>query len=184
VTLAATAPAAAAPVGAGACTDIELAFAVHGPRLCSILLGMTRDPQVAEDLAQEAFLRLLVEMRAGRTPDNVGGWLYRTASNLVVSRARRSGVARRFAPMLLEREDRPSPEAEAIRDERACQLHAALGACTPAERAALVWAAEGLTGGEIADRLGKSQVAVRTMLCRARGRLRVRLAMDGLTTAA
>lgn len=163
---------------------VELAFAAHAPRLRSILLGITRDPQVAEDLAQEAFVRLFVETRAGRAPDNTGGWLYRTASNLAVSRARRSIVARRFAPMLVEREPRPSPEVEAIRDERASQLHAALRELSPAERSALVWAAEGLSGGEIADRLGKSQVAVRTMICRARGRLRIRLAADGLTTAA
>ena len=168
---------------ANARAAVELAFAVHGPRLRSILLGITRDPHVAEDLAQEAFVRLFVETRAGRAPDNTGGWLYRTASNLAVSRARRSSVARRFAPLLVEREPRPSPEVEAIRDEQASQLHAALCELSPAERSALVWAAEGLSGGEIADRLGKSQVAVRTMICRARGRLRVRLAADGLTAA-
>jgi len=173
-----------AAADAAARAAVELAFDAHAPRLRSILLGITRDPQVAEDLAQEAFVRLFVETRAGRAPENAGGWLYRTASNLAVSRARRSSVARRFAPMLVDREPRPSPEAEAIRDERTAQLRAALHELSPAERSALVWAAEGLSGGEIADRLGKSQVAVRTMLCRARGRLRIRLAAEGLTTAA
>lgn len=168
---------------AAARAAVELAFEAHAPRIRSILLGITRDPQAAEDLTQEAFMRLFVETRAGRAPDNTGGWLYRTATNLAVSQARRSSVARRFAPMLVDRESRPSPELDAIREERDARLRAALGGLSPAERSAVVWAAEGLSGSEIADRLGKSQVAVRTMICRARGRLRVSLIADGLTAA-
>jgi RNA polymerase sigma-70 factor, ECF subfamily len=173
-----------ADADAAARAAVELAYTAHAARLMSMLLGITRNPQVAEDLAQEAFVRLLVETRAGRAPDNTGGWLYRTSSNLAVSWARRSRVARRFAPLLVEREPRPSPEHEAIRDEQTSQLRAALRELSPAERSALLWAAEGLSGGEIADRLGKSPVAVRSMLCRARGQLRIRLMADGLRTAA
>ena len=46
-------------------------------------------PGVAEDLLQEAFLRLTREVRADRTPDNVRAWLYRVGANLAVSRGRR-----------------------------------------------------------------------------------------------
>src|SRR3954453_11293301 len=39
---------------------------IHG-----FLRAATRDPDIAEDLTQETFIRLLKEIQAGRTPDNI-----------------------------------------------------------------------------------------------------------------
>jgi RNA polymerase sigma factor (sigma-70 family) len=163
---------------------VELAFADYAPRIRAFMLGSTRDPQVAEDLTQEAFLRLLAEARAGRAPDNVGGWLYRTASNLAVSRARHQAVARKAEPRLVDRATVPGPEILAIEGERSGEVRRALATLGEAERTAVVLAAQGVGMAEIADRLGKSPVAVRTMICRARGRMRLRLLESGLTSAA
>jgi hypothetical protein len=77
------------------------AYETHSSAIYGMALGSTRDPELAADVTQEAFLHLLTEAQRGRAPDNVGGWLYRAASNLIVSRARRAAVARRFAPRLL-----------------------------------------------------------------------------------
>jgi DNA-directed RNA polymerase specialized sigma24 family protein len=47
------------------------------------------------------------------------------------------------------------------------------------DRAVVVLAARGYPPGEIAGMLGLSSAATRTRLCRARGRLRERLVLDG-----
>jgi RNA polymerase sigma factor (sigma-70 family) len=156
---------------------IATAFRDHSAAIQGMTLRSTRDPEVAADVTQEAFLRLLVEAQAGRIPDNIGGWLYRTSANLVVSRARRAAVARRLAPRLV-RDDGPSqPDAIVIRQEEDRELQAVLATLPVTDRTALVMAAHGASGEEIARHLGRTPNATRTLMCRARGRLRSGAAM-------
>lgn len=151
---------------------IEAAFDEHEARVHGMVLALTRDPEVAADMTQEAFLRLVTEAHAGRYPDNPGGWLYRTASNLAVSRARRVAVARRLAPRLLRRDEPPSPEGIALERERSQVMRDALARLPLAQRTALIMAAQGVTGEEIAAHLDKSHGATRNMMLRARRQLR------------
>jgi len=151
---------------------IEAAYDEHEARIHGMVLGATRDPELAADVTQEAFLRLLAEARAGRFPDAPGAWLYRTAMNLVVNRARRAAVARRFAPRLMQRDDTPDPESMALEHERSRSMHEVLAGLPVADRMALLMAAQGLSGEDIAAHLGKSHGATRTLLCRGRERLR------------
>jgi len=152
--------------------SIATAYDAHSASIYGLALRATRDPEVAADITQEAFLRLLTEGRRGRVPDNVGGWLYRTSSNLIVSRARRASVARRFAPRLLPREEPDGPDVIAVGYEQQRELEAALATLSVADRVALAMAAQGATGEEIAGHLGRSHAATRTHLTRARARLR------------
>jgi RNA polymerase sigma-70 factor (ECF subfamily) len=159
--------------GSSAVADfIAAAYDEHEARIHGMLLGATRDPELAADITQEAFLRLLAEARAGRLPAAPGAWLYRTASNLVISRARRESVARRFAPRLLRRDDTAGPESMAVEHERSRSMSDILARLPIADRTALIMAAQGLSGEDIAAALGKSHGATRTLLFRARERLR------------
>jgi RNA polymerase sigma-70 factor (ECF subfamily) len=153
--------------------EIAAAFRDHSPAIYGTALRSTRDPEFAADVTQEAFLRLVVEARAGRFPDNVGGWLYRASANLIVSRARHAAVARRLAPRLVEFDGPAEPDTVALLQEQQSELMVALAALSPVERVALLMAAQGATGQEIARRLGRSHAATRTLLSRARGRLRI-----------
>ena len=159
---------------------IETAYEVHGPGLRRRVLALTRDVDVAQDIAQEAFVRLAVEVRAGRVPDNVGGWLHRVAVNLVASRGRHASVVDRRLAELPRPDHEPSPETASIEAEEAVALRQALGTLKPTDRAAIVMAAQGFRGPEIADRLGRSQGATRTLLCRARSRMRGELEAAGV----
>lgn len=154
---------------------IGTAFDRHEAEIHGLMLAITRDPDAAADLTQEAFVRLIEELRRGRQPDNIGGWLYRTASNLAISRARRAQVARRFAPRLVRHDEPDGPEILLLEHERSRLLRAALDRLPPTDRVALILAAQGLSGEEIAAYLGKRHGAVRTLLLRARGRLRTAL---------
>ncbi len=133
---------------------------------------MTRDREAAEDLLQETFIRLITETRAGRQPVQVRAWLYRVAANAAISRGRHGSVWNRLVPRLLDRREPASPEGEALRLERDTELHAALAGLTADARAALLLAAQGFTGHEIAESIGRSDSATRTLLCRSRVQLR------------
>jgi RNA polymerase sigma factor (sigma-70 family) len=130
---------------------------------------------------QETFLRLAREVRSGRTPEQLRAWLYRVAANLLTSRFRRRSVARRW----LERfgageggDDRvPAPEASYLENERYREMERALQLISTEARTALLLAAQGFSGREIAVQLGKSEVATRALMCRAR--LRVRGELEG-----
>jgi len=151
---------------------VTAAFQTHASAIYGLALRSTRDPDLAADITQDAFLRLLTEGQRGRLPDNVGGWLYRTSSNLIISRARRATVARRFMPRLLSHDEPDGPEAIAIGNEGHRELDAALATLSVADRMALVMSAQGASGEEIAGHLGRSHAATRTHLTRARTRLR------------
>ncbi|HET7727080.1 MAG TPA: sigma-70 family RNA polymerase sigma factor [Candidatus Limnocylindrales bacterium] len=157
------------------------AYRVHSAALERYLTTLTRDAEVAEDLAQESFLRLSREVRAGRVPENIPAWLHRVAWNLATSRGRRIQVARRFASASDDPVIERSPEDLVIETERRAALDEALAALPDVDRTAVVLAAHGFQGPEIARRIGRTQLATRTLLCRARGRLRASLlAVDGV----
>jgi RNA polymerase sigma factor (sigma-70 family) len=151
----------------------------HAPGLTRWITGMTRDPEAAADLVQEAFLRLAREQAAGRIPDDPAAWVAQVARHLAVSRARRASTATRYASRLVDRSEGDDPAATFLAAERAAAVHRALDVLRPVERTAIVLAAEGVGGPEIADRIGRSQLATRALLCRARRRMRpVLLAAD------
>lgn len=160
---------------------IEAAWAEHGSGLAAYLTSLTRDPSAAEDIAQESFLRLTREVAADRTPDNIGGWLHRVATNIAMSRARHNQVVDRFAPALFDRRVGESPEDEVMRRERDRLLREALEGLSAIDRRAVVMAAQGYAGPEIARALARTQAATRTLLCRARARLRGNLTLGDVT---
>lgn len=160
---------------------LDAIYRMHATRLRGRLLMMTRDPALAEDLVGEAFLRLATEIRAGRAPKDPPAWLYRVGSNLVVSRARRTKVATRALPGLLDRSVAPSPEDVVVGRERDSLLWDVMASLGGSDREIVVLAAHGYRTEEIAGMIGRSGSATRTRLCRARGRLRVQLELAGMT---
>ena len=154
------------------------AYEAHHAEVFAFLARATRDRPAAEDLLQEAFLRLTKEARGGRAPLQVRGWLFRVATNLVIGRARRKTTASSW----LGRDGRqehegmvaPSPEAGVLSREQAMEMERVLAGLSPDARLALLLSGDGFAGEEIAEAIGRSAAATRTLLCRARARVRVR----------
>jgi RNA polymerase sigma-70 factor (ECF subfamily) len=144
----------------------------HAAMLRGFLTRLTGDAAASEDLAHEAFLRLLIETAEGRPPVHVRAWLFRVASNLAASRGRHHGVVTRRAPELVPRGVVPSPEDELLDREAARALRRRIAHLPAHVRTALLLTADGYTGAEIARRIGRSELATRSLLCRYRGRLR------------
>lgn len=144
--------------------------------LFRFIKGVVRDQELAEDILQEAFLRLVAELRSGGAePDNVHAWLYRVATNLAISRGRRTQTMLRHLPQLALLRHAASPERQVLEAERDEALRTALGSLPLETRAAVVLASNGFTAREIGAALGRSEGAVRMLV--SRGRLRLRRLM-------
>ena len=147
-------------------------YAAEAPALQRYVRSLVRDPEESADVCQEAFVRLLVAVRAGNVPDSPGAWIRRVAHNLVVSGARRRRTGERAIDRLAEGDQAPSPEDSVVRRERDEQLVAALRQASRDDRTAMLLAAQGYRAREIGQRLGRTELATRALICRARGRLR------------
>ena len=174
-----TEAAATAPVDAD--RAVVEAWRAHHSEIYGFLVHSTRDHAAAEDLLQDTFLRLTREARDGRMPRLVRPWLFSVASNLAISRARRGSTALRWLHRQSDPESRTaeSPESRTVRHEATSDVAAALGVLSPDARAALLLAAQGFSGVEIAAAIGRSDGATRTLMSRARLRLRSELVSRG-----
>jgi RNA polymerase sigma-70 factor (ECF subfamily) len=161
---------------------VSAAFESYHAELYNFLRRSTRDEAAAEDLLQEAYLRLTREVDAGRTPEHVRGWLYRVASNLAISRGRRRTTAfewmGRYGRHSLG-DDVASPEAGMLARERTSAIDAVLATLPAEARTALLLSADGFSGEEIAVAIGRSHGATRTLLSRTRVRVRLELEQRG-----
>ena len=130
-------------------------------------LAMTNDLSEADDVAQEAFVRLWDRRATIDWGEPILGWLLVTARRIALDRFRRLARTLRVGS---------SPTAPAGLDattiERFVDLRAELSRLTPAERAAILLSAvEGWSADEIGAALGISAGAVRASASRGRAKL-------------
>jgi RNA polymerase sigma-70 factor, ECF subfamily len=158
---------------------ITAAYLEHRGVILGYTLRMTRDPEVAEDIVHEAYLRLLGVARAGFLPDNIAGWLHRVARNLVIDWTRRSHRTWAAAGSDDRQQMDDGPEEIVLDLERDTALHEALARLPDDARRALLLSGAGYPSADIATMIGRTDGATRTLLCRARQRTRVLLTAGG-----
>jgi RNA polymerase sigma-70 factor (ECF subfamily) len=154
---------------------VKTAYEAHHAALVRRLTAITRNPHDAEDLAHEAWVRLASELQAGRRPDDAAAWLHRVGWNLAMSRGRHRTVIDRHASQLAQPAAPASPDRTAVDRETTAAIAAALRELSAVERDAVLLAAEGYHGVEVAAAIGRTIGATRTLLCRARSKLRTSL---------
>jgi RNA polymerase sigma-70 factor, ECF subfamily len=145
--------------------EIEDLFRELYPSLRRYLYRLTRDADMAEDAAQEAFVRLAA---AGRFMDRPKAWLFTTGTNLVRENARSSSRRERLLsanPVLPA--ELPRPDEEALRDESVRRVRRVLERLTPRESQLLLMREEGFKHPEIAAAMGIAAGSVGTLLARA-----------------
>jgi RNA polymerase sigma-70 factor (ECF subfamily) len=138
------------------------------PSLFRYLDRLTGDPDLAADLAQEAFVRLY---QRGSPPDDVRAWLAAVASNLLRDDRRRA--ARRGRLLDAHPGDAPlgtGPEAAdavIVADERRGTVRRALDRLPLRDRQILLLRHEGYSYREIAQAVDVAETGVGTLLARA-----------------
>lgn len=138
------------------------------PRLVLYLRARLGDADHAEDIAQEAFVRLL-----DNTPRDRVGWLFAVASNLAVDQQRvANGRARHLTLMRAARKGSadPGPEQELLRAELVTRVRTALAALPERDRDLLLLRHGGWPYRDIARALGVAPSSVGSLLTRAERR--------------
>lgn len=164
-------------------SDVDLSSLVttYSPLLFRVANSILRSPAEAEDVVQDAFVRVLERKESLAAIRDMRVWLIRIAWNLALSRrrwARPEQMDDLFAESLVG-EDVPADKAldEVQRMKAVLQEMERLPKAE--HHVLLLSAVEELGTAEMAAVLGKSESAVRALLFRARNRLRERLEKGG-----
>jgi RNA polymerase sigma-70 factor (ECF subfamily) len=158
---------------------VETLFAKHQTEIYVYLLRMMRDPEVAADMTQDAFIKAYKSYASLEKPENARAWLYQIAHRVALDEIRRRKIIR-FLPWTGEsRGAAPSAEHLVMDANLSGDLQRALARIPERQRAALLLAElHDLSGVELAEALGVSHVAARALLTRARESLRRALAAE------
>jgi RNA polymerase sigma-70 factor (sigma-E family) len=152
--------------------ELYRAFAPDALRLAYLLTG---DGGLAEDLVQDAFVRVLGRFRDLRNPDSFWWYLRKTVVNLSRSHFRRRRIERAF----VERERRQREPAGPPDPDELRAVHQAILRLRPEQRAAVVLRYfEDLTEAQTAEVLGRPVGTVKSTVSRAMDRLREELTSD------
>jgi RNA polymerase sigma-70 factor (ECF subfamily) len=151
----------------------------HLPTVLAIARRMLRDDAEAEDVAQEALLRLWRNAAALELgPGGVRPWLRRVASNLCIDRVR----ARRNTTVTDQVPEEAEPAGQVrtlIERELGARVDGALKALPERQRLAItLFHYEGMSQIEVGNVLGISDEAVESLLARARRSLKAALKDD------
>lgn len=151
-----------------------------GPRLITLSAGICRDRHQAEEIVQEAFVKLW------RSPPDAGevaftSWLRRVVTNLSINALQRTKRPRSLPEYSTDRALRSGdrPDQQTSSEEDISRIHAAMERLDPAKRAILMLrASEQLSYSEIATHLGIPVGTVMSRLNRARTALMEELARE------
>jgi len=143
----------------------------HQARACRIGYRFLGDRAKAEDIAQEAFLRILKAAPRYRASASFTTFLYQVVSRLCLDHVRKKRPV--IAEQLPEPHDpAPSPIDALMQQERDQAVRRALDTLPANQRMAMILRCyEGLSYCEIGVAIGKTPKAVDRLLARARTRL-------------
>jgi RNA polymerase sigma-70 factor (ECF subfamily) len=156
--------------------------------IINFMYRMTRNQAVAEELAQEVFLRVYRSRETYRAEARFSTWLYRIATNLGVNQARDTRHERAASTVYLDEADAetgttpdvadstPDVESKLLRDERMAAIRDHVMALPERQRmAVLMHKYEGMDYSQIGEVLKLSESATKSLLFRAYQTLREKL---------
>jgi RNA polymerase sigma-70 factor (ECF subfamily) len=174
-------------IRAGDQGGFETLMRQHAPKVIGLATRLIGDRSEAEDLAQEAFLRLHRALPGFRGESSIGTWLYRTTTRLAIDHLRRERLKRKLF-FFRQSDDDPDP-LETVSDPRSnpgrdlhtsqamSRLRQAMQKLSARQRTVFVLRHhEGLPLQEIASLLGLETGTVKIHLHRAVIALRAELA--------
>lgn len=150
------------------------AWRAHEPELRAFLRRRAKDPETAEDLLHDVFVRAMQAGRGFCRLDDPRAWLFRVARNAWIDSGRRRRAEAPLQPELPER----APDDEPLRELHRC-LEANLQRLDGPDREILqACDLEGMRQADFARSHGLSLPAVKSRVVRARARLRALLVQN------
>ena len=150
---------------------------MHARGVMNVIFRMCGDEHIAEDAAQETFIRAWSHLGSFRADASLRNWLYRIALNAATDMLRKE---KRILPGDVDDFDladpEPGPEGVYLQEERATLVQRAISSLPDASRAVLVLKEyEGLSYHEIANALDIPLGTVMSRLNYARRLLKEKL---------
>ncbi len=174
--------------GAGDDACFEFLVAKYRRPIISFMYRMVHNQAVAEELAQEVFLRVYRARASYRAEARFTTWLYRIAANMAINHARDTKHERSSASVYLDQTDettgitpdvadlRPLAEQEMLHDERMRRIRQHVAALPDRQRMAVVMHKyQDMDYKQIGAVLKLSESATKSLLFRAYQTLRDRL---------
>jgi RNA polymerase sigma-70 factor (ECF subfamily) len=175
-------------LSAGNMAAFDFLLAKYRRPIIHFMYRMVRNEAVAEELAQEVFLRVYRSRETYRAEARFSTWLYRIATNLGVNHARDTRHERSASTVYLDEPDSesgstpdvadltPGAEANILRRERMAAIREHVMALPERQRmAVLMHKYEGMDYKQIGDVLKLSESATKSLLFRAYQTLREKL---------
>lgn len=152
----------------GSAEAFERLYRKHGRRVYAVCLRMVSDPDRAEELMQDAFVRAWSAIDSFQHRSAFGTWLHRLAINVVLSDMR--AEKRRSNRELLSGElDEFEREVQGAMPETSVDLERAIAALpSGAKEVLILHDIEGYRYREIAELVGVAEGTVKSQLSRAR----------------
>jgi RNA polymerase sigma-70 factor (ECF subfamily) len=145
------------------------------PRLFAALRLVARNRYEAEEVAQEAFLRVFERWEKVSTLDDPTGYVFQVAFNVFRSRTRRAALGIRRALFMA-----PAEEDDLAAFEARHEVFRLLRGLNPIQRAAvLLTAILDFSNEEAGEILGLRASSVRSLTTRARARMKLEVSHDG-----
>jgi RNA polymerase sigma-70 factor (ECF subfamily) len=113
-------------------------FTQHFQAVYNYALSLSRDPALAEDLTQEAFIRAHANLSKLGPPWNFRAWIFRLTRNYFIDLTRVEREEVKFEDEFKNRSPLPGPEKEAQKMDAAEQIQATLNNLQPNYREILV----------------------------------------------
>jgi RNA polymerase sigma-70 factor (ECF subfamily) len=158
------------PAGGWDADEFQATFLEHYGAIYRHLFRLLGSQEEAEDLAQEAFLRLYRQRFPPGREHNLRAWLYRVATHLACN-ALRSQRRRERRERAEAGRAEPSggvdPAEAVLREEERDAVRRVLGCLRPREAQVLLLRYAGLSYREVAEVLGVAPGSVGTLLARA-----------------
>lgn len=158
--------------------DAEFAlYRTHAPRIHRLVHRLCGDPELTNELVQDAFVRAFDRLDDFRGDSAFGTWLHRIAVNLTLNAKRSAARRARWHAPMDDAAPAVAPAAERADPDLRQSLAVAIDALTSGQREVFVMhSLEGYTHVEIAEILGISEGTSKGRLFHARARLRQLLA--------
>ena len=152
----------------GSADAFERLYRKHGRRVYAVCLRMVSDPDRAEELMQDAFVRAWNGLGSFQHKSAFGTWLHRLAINVVLSdmRAEKRRSSRELLPGELDEFER---EVGGAMPETRVDLERAIATLPKGAKEVLILHdIEGYRYREIAELIGVAEGTVKSQLSRAR----------------
>lgn len=167
----------------------ELIEAVQ-PRIRAYILRCTLNEDLTEDILQETMLQVLISLKSLKNPERFWPWLYKIASNKIISHFRKDKYhsSIRFSAMedhilesALQDKSRPHDDQPVLQEMYSLILQS-MESLSASQRSVLsLRCFEGLQYQEIAEAVGCTESSARVQFLRARKKLHSSLTRHGFS---